>query len=79
MRIVLIALAVAASSSLSLAQSWTATNGTTKPMTTAPSSNTKLTEPKSKIPPAAQSGTNRGLRVGEGAADAGPIEIKRNK
>jgi len=79
MRIVLIVLVTAACPSLAVAQSWTATTGTTKPMTTAPSSNTKISEPKSKIPPAAQSGASRGLRVGEGAADAGPIEIKRNK
>jgi hypothetical protein len=79
MRIVLATLIIAASPSLALAQSSTATNGTTRPMTTVPSSNTsRIEEPKSKIPPAARSGGN-GLRYGEGAADAGPIEIKRNK
>jgi hypothetical protein len=88
MRIVLAGLIIAASPSFAFAQSWTATTGTTKPMTTAPTSNapasgigkrTGITEPKSKIPPAVQSGANRGLRVGEGAADGSPIEIKRNK
>jgi hypothetical protein len=85
MRIVLTILIVVAGSSFALGQSWTATTGTTKPMTTAPASNARgsntqgITEPKSKIPPAVQSGANRGLRVGEGAADGSPIEIKRNK
>jgi hypothetical protein len=85
MRIVLAGLIIAASSSFAFAQSWTATTGTTKPMTTAPASNAPgsntqgITEPKSKIPPAVQSGANRGLRVGEGAADGSPIEIKRIK
>jgi hypothetical protein len=82
MRTVLAALMIAASSSFVLAQSWTATTGTTKPMTTAPASKAPtansqgITEPKSKIPPAS---SNRGLRVGEDAADGSPIEIKRNK
>ena len=85
MRIVLAGLIIAASSSFAFAQSWTATTGTTKPMTAAPTSNAPaansqgITEPKSKITPAVQSGANRGLRVGEGAADGSPIEIKRNK
>ena len=80
MRIILIALAVAAVPSLALSQSGTATTGATQPAptTTAPASNTKITEPKSKIPPAARSG-QKGLRYGEGAADGSPIEIKRNK
>ena len=42
MRIVPIALVIALSPSLALAQSWTATTGTTKPTTTAPASNTKI-------------------------------------
>src|SRR5205823_3078432 len=73
MRIILIAFAVAAIPPLALAQSWTATTGTTQPTTTAPASNTpRIAEPKTKIPPAARSG-EKGLRVGEGA-DAGQVE-----
>jgi len=78
MRIALAALVIAASPSLALAQSSTATTGITQPARTV-QPNTKISEPKSKIPPAVQSGANRGLRVGEGAADGSPIEIKRNK
>jgi hypothetical protein len=77
MRSIVIALAVAASPSLALAQ--TATTTTTQSRTTAPVSNTtKIEEPKSKIPPAANT-TTRGLHVGKDALDAGSIEIKRNK
>jgi hypothetical protein len=79
MRIVLTALIIAASSPMALAQSWTATTGTTQPTTAAPSSNaSRIGEPKTKIPPAARSG-EKGLRYGEGALDAGPIEVKRLK
>jgi hypothetical protein len=79
MRIVLIAMMLAASSSLAVAQSWTATTGTTQPTTTAPPSNTsKIEDPKSKILPPANSQT-RGIRVGKDAMDAGPIGIKENK
>jgi hypothetical protein len=84
MRIALAVLVIVVAPSLALSQSGTATTGTTKPMTTAPasnapSSNTRgISEPKSKIPPAARSG-QKGLRYGEGAADGGPIEVKRNK
>ena len=79
MRIPLAALLVTATSSLALAQSTTATTGTTQPQTTAPATD-KLPngQPKAKIPPAARSG-EKGLRVGEGAMDAGPVEIKRAK
>ena len=78
MRTVLLAFVIAASPSLAPAQSMTATSGTTQPTTTAPASNAKpVEEPKSKIPPAAN--TNRGLRVGKDALDAGPIEVKRNR
>ena len=83
MRIVLIALAVAASSSLAAAQSWTATTGTTAPTNTAPASNAPgsktqgIAEPKSKIPPPANSQT-RGVHVGNDV-DAGSIGIKENK
>lgn len=79
MGIVLAALLVAANSSLAVAQSTTTRTGTTKPLTTAPSSATLPNgQPKAVIPPAARSG-ERGLRAGEGAADAGPVEIKRQK
>ena len=79
MRIATTALLLAAGTVLAAAQSTTATSGTTKPMTTAPSSGT--TQPfgqsKAAFPPAARSG-EKGLRVGEGAADQ-PVEIKRQK
>jgi len=84
MRIILAAFAVVAIPSFALAQSWTATNGTTKPMSSAPASNApriqsappRIGDPKS---PGTQPAGNRGLRYGEGAADGNPIEIKRNK
>ena len=84
MRIVPIALVIALSPSLALAQSWTATNGTTKPLTSAPASNpprVDSTPPRVGAPkPSATPSTgNRGLRYGEGAADAGPLEVRRNK
>jgi hypothetical protein len=64
--------------SLALAQSSTATSGTTTPPTTAPASNTLPNgQPKYVAPPAARSG-EKGLRIGEGAADV-PVEIKRVK
>jgi hypothetical protein len=80
MRLVLAALVITASSSISLAQSWTSTTGTTQPAptTTAPASNARIGEPKVKIPPAARSG-EKGLRYGDGAADAGPVQVRRNK
>jgi hypothetical protein len=79
MRIVLITMMLAASSSLALAQSWTATTGTTAPTTSTPGSKTQgITEPKSKIPPPANSQT-RGIHVGNDVKDAGSIEIKENK
>jgi hypothetical protein len=79
MRTVLLALAIAASPSVALAQSMTGTNGTIPQTTTAPASNTsKIVEPKSRIPPAANSKT-RGLRTGNDALDAGAVEVKRNK
>jgi hypothetical protein len=77
MRIVLIAVAIVAGQSLALAQAPSGTTPTQQ-TTTAPVSNpTKIEEPKSKIPPAANA--NRGLHVGKDALDAGPIEVKRNK
>jgi hypothetical protein len=79
MRIVLTALVIAAVPSVVFAQSWTATTGTTQPTTTAPASNpSRIEEPKSKIPPPANS-KSRGIRVGNDALDAGPVEVKRNK
>jgi hypothetical protein len=79
MRIVLTALVILAVPSVVLAQSWTATNGTPQPTATPPASNTQpIVEPKSKIPPAARSG-EKGIRYGEGATDAGPVEVKRLK
>ena len=83
MRIGLIAVLLAASSSLAVAQNWTATTGTPQPLTTAPASNSGgsktqgITEPKSKIPPPANSQT-RGVHVGNDV-DAGSIGIKENK
>ena len=77
-RILFSAILIATSSSLAAAQSSTATSGTTKPMTTAPSSGTPapIGQPKVVIPPAARSG-EKGLRIGEGAVADGPVEIKR--
>ena len=80
MRIVPIALVIALGPSLAFAQSWTATTGTTQTHDhCAGVEYARVDPPKSKIPPAAQSRSNTGLRVGEGAADGSPIEIKRNK
>jgi hypothetical protein len=77
-RLFLATVLLAATSAIALAQSSTATSGTTKPMTTAPASNTLPNgQPKYLAPPAARSG-EKGLRVGEGVADV-PIEIKRIK
>lgn len=76
-RIILAALFLAATSSSAVAQSTTATSGTTKPTTTAPGNAQPIGQPKVVIPPAARSG-ERGLRVGEGAADE-PVEIRRKK
>ena len=92
MRIVPIALVIALSPSLALAQSWTATSGATQPTTMAPAAKTTgigqspgiaqpsgIAQPKTSIPPAAESGGNHGLRYGVGAADGSPIDVKRNK
>jgi hypothetical protein len=72
-RIVLSAIVLAAGSSFAAAQSSTATSGTTAPMTTQPAGQNKVV-----IPPAARSG-EKGLRIGNDAMDAGPIEMKRKK
>jgi hypothetical protein len=77
LHITLAALLVAASTSLATAQSSTATTGTLQPMT--PSSNLMPNgQPKYQPPPAARSG-EKGLRVGNDAAEAGPVEIRRKK
>ena len=80
MRITLAALLFAAACLPAAAQSSTATTGTTtKPMQTAPSSAAQPNgQPKVVIPPAARAG-KKGLRVGEGAVNGEPIEIKRKK
>jgi hypothetical protein len=81
MRIALAAvLLTAGSSSLAIAQSTTATSGTTKPMMSAPASNSMMPngQPKWQAPPAARAG-EKGLAVGEGAFNGAPVEIKRNK
>jgi len=77
-RLFLATASLAVASTMALAQSSTATSGTFKPMQTAPASKTLPNgQPKYVAPPAARSG-ERGLRIGEGAADV-PIEIKRIK
>ena len=79
MRIVLVSLLIAATSSLAGAQSSTSTNFTTQPTQTAPSSATQPNgQRKAVIPPAARAGES-GLRVGEGAVTGEPVEIKRKK
>jgi hypothetical protein len=79
MRVVLVSVALAASSVSAAAQSSTSTNFMTAPATTAPSSATLPDgQKKAVIPPAARAG-EKGLRVGEGAATGEPIEIKRKK
>ena len=79
MRIVLIAIVIAATSSFAAAQSSTSTSFSTEPAQTAPASATQPTgQKKAKIPPAARAG-EKGLRVGEGAVTGEPIEIKRKK
>ena len=79
--LVLAAAFLAASSTIAVAQSSTATSGTTAPMTTAPVAGSGRTTPggqgKVVIPPAARSG-EKGLRVGNDAV-GDPVEIKRQK
>ena len=79
-RIILAAILLAAAPAIAVAQSSTATSGTTKPLPSAPTAAANIkqdTKEKAAIPPAARSG-EKGLRVGEGAGDI-PIEIKRIK
>jgi hypothetical protein len=75
---IILALRLAAAPAAALAQSSTATSGTTKPMQSAPASGNAQSG-KAVIPPAARSG-EKGLSVGEGAVTGdNPVEIKRNK
>ena len=77
MRIILAAIMIVSGSLSAVAQSRTATSGTTTPLTTAPSSSTMPNgQPKYQPPPAARSGA-KGLRIGNDAA--GTIDIKRQK
>jgi|KBSSwiStaDraftv2_1062776.scaffolds.fasta_scaffold1057182_2 hypothetical protein len=79
-RIVLAAVLLVAAPAIAVAQSSTATSGTTKPLQSAPTAGVSQ-NPKEKpaIPPAARSG-EKGLRVGEGAVTGdNPVEIKRVK
>jgi hypothetical protein len=80
MRIILAVTMLAGMSSLAAAQSTTATTGSTAPLATAPSSATTLPngQPKAQIKPPAYMGKS-GLRVGNDATDAGPVEIRRVK
>jgi hypothetical protein len=79
MRIILAVAILAGISSLAAPQSMTATTGSTAPPATAPSSATfPKSQPKGEIKPPAYMGKS-GLRVGNDATDAGPVEIKRNK
>jgi hypothetical protein len=79
--LVLAAALLTAGSTIAVAQSSTATSGTTAPMPTTPAAGSTGTAPagqnKVVIPPAARSG-EKGLRVGNDAV-GDPIEIKRQK
>ena len=83
MRIATAALLLAAAASPAFAQSASGTNFTTAPAKSAPSAApgaaNPIGEPKVKIPNAAQSSPDTGLRTGEGAATGAPIEVKRIK
>ena len=76
---IIIALLLAATPAVALAQSSTAISGTTKPLQSAPASGDAQNRPKAVIPPAARSG-EKGLRVGEGAVTGdNPLVVKRDK
>ena len=79
-RIIVAAALFAAACLPAAAQSSTATTGsTTTPMQTAPSSAAQPNgQPKAVIPPAARAG-EKGLRVGDGAVNGEPVEIRRKK
>jgi len=76
MRIILAAIMIVAGSMSAVAQSSTATSGTTKPLTTAPSSST-MPNGQPKYQPAARSGGQ--LRIDNDANNSGWIDLKRNK
>jgi hypothetical protein len=77
-RVFIALLLVAAACSAAAAQSATATSGTSAPIPGAPSSGPASGgQQKAVIPPAVRGG-EKGLTVGEGAADK-PIEVKRQK
>jgi hypothetical protein len=79
MRIVLAAALVTAGCAVAVAQSSTATSGTTQPMTSAPASDTLPNgQPKWQPPPAARSG-EKGLPVGPDAFKGDTLEVKRLK
>jgi len=80
-RIAMAAALLAAVSSPALAQSATGTNLTTAPAKAPKASGPAqpIGESKVKIPNAPRSGTDTGLRVGEGATTGDPIEVKRIK
>jgi hypothetical protein len=75
----ILAVLLVAVPAVAVAQSSTATSGTTKPLQSAPASSNTQGGQKAVIPPAARSG-EKGLAVGEGAVTGdNPVEIKRNK
>ena len=77
-RVFIALLLVAAACSAAAAQSATATSGTSAPIPGAPSSAPASGgQQKAVIAPAVRGG-EKGLTVGEGAADK-PIEVKRQK
>ena len=79
--ILLASLAIALTPSFAFAQSATGTNFTTAPAKAPPASGPAGPIGKSKvqIPNAPRSGTDTGLRTGEGAATGESIEVKRIK
>ena len=79
-RIALAALFLVAGALPALAQSTTATTGTTKPTNSAPTSGNTLPngQPKWQPPPAARSG-GQGLRIDNDANNSGWVDMKRNK
>jgi hypothetical protein len=78
--IALAALFLVAGAPPALAQSTTATTGTTKPSNSAAASGNTLPngQPKWQPPPAARSG-GQGLRIDNDANNSGWVDIKRNK
>jgi hypothetical protein len=78
-RIALAALFLAGGVLPALAQSTTATTGTTRPTNSAPASGNTLPngQPKWQPPPAARSGGQ--LRIDNDANNSGWVDLKRNK